>query len=70
MAGGFAGARRGEFVLVLAPGEPREGPALDADKVLAVLAEALPPSEAARLAAKITGVAKRDLYRKTLRAPK
>jgi 16S rRNA (cytidine1402-2'-O)-methyltransferase len=61
---------RGEFVLVLAPGEPREGPALDADKVLAVLAEALPPSEAARLAAKITGVAKRDLYRKTLRAPK
>ena len=61
---------RGEFALVLAPGEPREGPALDADKVLAVLAEALPPSEAARLAAKITGVAKRDLYRKTLRAPK
>lgn len=56
----------GEFVLVLAPGEARERAALDPDKVLAVLLEAMAPSEAARLAAKITGVPKNVLYRKTL----
>ncbi|HZM35481.1 MAG TPA: 16S rRNA (cytidine(1402)-2'-O)-methyltransferase [Burkholderiales bacterium] len=62
---------RGEFVLVLAPGERRrERVAPDPDKVLAILASALSPSEAARLAARITGEPKRELYRKALRLPK
>ena len=60
------GRGQGEFVLVVAPGQPREASAPDADRVLAVLASALSPSEAARLAAKITGVSRRELYRKAL----
>jgi 16S rRNA (cytidine1402-2'-O)-methyltransferase len=59
---------QGEFALVLEPGEARERPAIDPDKVLAILLEALAPSEAARLAAKITGVPKNALYRKTLKS--
>jgi 16S rRNA (cytidine1402-2'-O)-methyltransferase len=61
---------QGEFVLVLAPGAEQERRALDADKVLAVLLEALAPSEAARLAARITGAPKNVLYRKTVRRVK
>ena len=59
---------QGEFVLVLAPGEERKSREVDADVVLDVLREALSPSEAARLAAKITGVPKNQLYRKTLKS--
>jgi 16S rRNA (cytidine1402-2'-O)-methyltransferase len=59
--------RQGEFVIVLAPGAAREGAAAaDAEKVLAILAEALSPSEAAKLAARITGVPRQELYRKAL----
>ena len=61
---------QGEFVLVLAPGAEQERHALDADKVLEVLLEALAPSEAARLAARITGAPKKMLYRKTIRRVK
>ncbi|HSA71996.1 MAG TPA: 16S rRNA (cytidine(1402)-2'-O)-methyltransferase [Burkholderiales bacterium] len=61
---------QGEFVLVLAPGAEQERHALDADKVLEVLREALAPSEAARLAARITGAPKNLLYRKTIRRVK
>jgi 16S rRNA (cytidine1402-2'-O)-methyltransferase len=60
------GREQGEFVLVLAPGEARPAAAVDADHVLAVLLEALAPSEAAKLAARITGVPKSALYRKAL----
>jgi 16S rRNA (cytidine1402-2'-O)-methyltransferase len=56
----------GEFVLVLAAGEARGKEAVDADRVLEVLLETLPPSEAAKLAAKITGLPKNVLYRKAL----
>lgn len=59
---------QGEFVLVLEAGAEREQAALDADKVLELLRESLAPSEAARLAAKITGVPKNVLYRKTLKS--
>jgi 16S rRNA (cytidine1402-2'-O)-methyltransferase len=61
---------QGEFVLVLAPGEERPATAVDAERVLAVLLGALPPSEAAKLAARITGVPKSVLYRKALHRPK
>jgi 16S rRNA (cytidine1402-2'-O)-methyltransferase len=57
---------QGEFVLVLAPGEERSSHELYADLVLKVLLEALAPSEAARLAARITGLPKSELYRKAL----
>ena len=59
---------QGEFVLVLQPGaEPKKG-GVDADRVLAILLDAMAPSEAARLAAKITGAPKNLLYRKALKS--
>ena len=58
--------QQGEFVLVLAPGAERVEQAVDADRVLGVLLESLSPSEAAKLAAKITGLPKNALYRKAL----
>ena len=58
---------KGEFVLVLQPGAEGK-PALDDDKVLDILLEALAPSEAARLAARITGAPKNLLYRKALKS--
>lgn len=57
---------QGEFVLVLAPGEEKRAQGLDAERVLEVLLEALPPSEAAKLAARISGAPKNLLYRKAL----
>jgi len=57
---------KGEFALVVQPGAVEQPAALEPEKVLAVLLQALPPSEAARLAAKITGAPKNRLYRKTL----
>jgi 16S rRNA (cytidine1402-2'-O)-methyltransferase len=56
----------GEFVLVLAPGEERPASSIDAERVLDVLLEAFAPSEAAKLAARITGIPKSQLYRKAL----
>jgi 16S rRNA (cytidine1402-2'-O)-methyltransferase len=58
---------QGEFVVVLAPGSaPAPHAAPDADQVLALLLDALPPGDAARIAAKITGESKNALYRKAL----
>jgi len=70
--------QQGEFVLVLAPGEKRglspgsaqAAPAADPDRVLAMLLEALAPSEAAKLAARITGAPRNELYRKALERAK
>ena len=56
--------QQGEFVVVIAAGEAR--PAADAERVLAILLESLAPSEAAKIAARITGVPKGELYRKAL----
>ena len=64
------GREQGEFVLVLAPGEERSSSALDAGRVLEVLLEALAPTEAAKLAARITGLPKSELYRKSLKSGK
>jgi 16S rRNA (cytidine1402-2'-O)-methyltransferase len=57
---------QGEFVLVVAAGQPRTPQAAHADRILEALLEAMSPSEAARLAAKITGLPKRGLYQKAL----
>jgi 16S rRNA (cytidine1402-2'-O)-methyltransferase len=61
---------QGEFVLVLAAGEPRSVAQASAERTLDVLLEALPPSEAAKLAARITGLPKRELYRRALERAK
>jgi 16S rRNA (cytidine1402-2'-O)-methyltransferase len=60
---------QGEFVLVLAPGGERPA-SIDAERVLALLLEALPPSDAARLSARITGASRNELYRKALQRAK
>ncbi len=60
-----AGAHRqqGEFVLVLGPGAARAAPgSKEAGHILAVLLTALPPSDAARLAARISGAPRKELY--------
>jgi 16S rRNA (cytidine1402-2'-O)-methyltransferase len=62
--------RQGEFVIVLAPGEAHRAQAHDAERVLDALLEALAPSEAAKIAARITGLPKKVLYRKALQRAK
>lgn len=61
---------QGEFVLVLAPGEPKSSSEIDAERILQALLEVLTPSEAARVAARITGHPRRLLYQKALRRAK
>jgi len=60
------GRAQGEFVLVLAPCTEKPAQSADADRILGVLLEAMAPSEAAKLAARITGLPKASLYRKAL----
>jgi 16S rRNA (cytidine1402-2'-O)-methyltransferase len=62
--------QQGEFVLVLAAGPERREAGVDGERVLSVLLESLPPSEAARLAARITGLPKNALYRKAVERDK
>lgn len=57
---------QGEFVLVVAPGEPEPADAAEAERVLEALLEVLGPSDAARVAAKLTGLPRRRLYEKAL----
>jgi 16S rRNA (cytidine1402-2'-O)-methyltransferase len=61
---------QGEFVLVVAAGPSRSAAELDADRTLEALLEVMAPSEAARLAAKITGLPRRALYQKALERAK
>jgi 16S rRNA (cytidine1402-2'-O)-methyltransferase len=58
--------QQGEFVLVVAAGTPKPEATVDPDAVLEALLETLAPSEAAKLAARITGLPKNALYRKAL----
>ena len=60
---------QGEFVLVIAPGDgsvDRNPGSLDADHILATLLEKLGPSDAAKLAARLTGQARKALYARAL----
>ncbi len=52
----------GEFVLVLGPGEEKRPELAEGERVLRILSGHLPASEAAKLASKITGVPKKELY--------
>lgn len=61
---------QGEFVLVLAPGEERAPATAAAEHVLKVLLAELAPSDAAKLAARITGQPKSALYQKALKQTK
>jgi 16S rRNA (cytidine1402-2'-O)-methyltransferase len=58
--------QQGEFVLVLAPGAPPQPDEQAAQRVLDALLESLPASEAAKLAARITGVPRNALYKRAL----
>ena len=58
--------QQGEFVIVVAAGEAPRAMSVDAERVLAILLQSLAPSEAARLAARITGLPKAELYRRAL----
>jgi len=56
--------QQGEFVLVLGPGTAAsDGTAAEGERVLDILLETLPASEAARLASRISGAPKNALYR-------
>jgi 16S rRNA (cytidine1402-2'-O)-methyltransferase len=61
---------QGEFVLVLAPGAPRSSGEIDAERTLDALLEVMGPSEAAKVAAKITGLPRRLLYQRAMERAK
>src|SRR3954452_14016521 len=61
---------QGEFALVLAPGKLRPSTEIDAERTLQALLEVMAPSEAAKIAARITGLPRRLLYQKALQRAK
>jgi 16S rRNA (cytidine1402-2'-O)-methyltransferase len=58
--------RRGEFVLLVSGAPEKEALDEEAERILAILLEDLPLKQATRLAAKITGAGKNELYRLAL----
>jgi 16S rRNA (cytidine1402-2'-O)-methyltransferase len=62
--------QQGEFVLVLGPEEAKGPRAADAERVLGILLQKLPPGEAASVASKITGVPRKALYASALKRVK
>jgi 16S rRNA (cytidine1402-2'-O)-methyltransferase len=61
---------QGEFVLVVAAGEKKPTQTIAAERTLQALLEVMAPSEAAKLAAKITGLPRRALYERALQRNK
>ena len=59
---------RGELVIVVSgnPAAPSSAHALNADQLLRALAEELSPSQAAKIAAKLTGEKRSDLYARAM----
>lgn len=53
---------RGEFVVLVAPSPDRDTGLAEARRIRDILLEEMPPSRAAKLAARITGVDRRRLY--------
>lgn len=64
LAAADADMRRGELVVVVG-GAPAVEAEVD-DRTLSVLLDALPPAEAARVAARLTGAARKAIYRRAL----
>ena len=62
--GWLAGPHRqdGEFVLILGPQGEVRAELAEGERVMGILLQTMPASEAAKLAAKITGVARKELY--------
>ena len=62
--GWLAGPHRqdGEFVLVLGPGDEKSPALAEGERILCILLQRLPASEAAKLTSKITGLPKKELY--------
>jgi len=60
----------GEFVLVLGPGARKSADRAEAGHVMKILLEKLPAGEAAKLAARITGVPRNELYKAALKDSK
>ena len=58
--------QKGEFVIVVAGGDPVTSSAIDSDSLLHELAALLPKKEAARIVAKITGEKRNALYQRLL----
>jgi 16S rRNA (cytidine1402-2'-O)-methyltransferase len=52
----------GEFVLVLGPGEAKRPGLAEGERVLGILLQHMPASDAARLSSKITGAPRKELY--------
>lgn len=67
-----AGAHRqaGEFVLVLGPAAPKADDLAAAERVLDILLEKMSASDAAKLAARISGAPRNVLYRSALKRSK
>ena len=65
-----AGVAEAQVRRDMAPSEPQPASAVDAESVLDALLEVLGPSEAAKIAARITGLPRRELYRKALELAK
>lgn len=61
-----ANRQRGEFVLVIEPAAEAQAGSLEADRVLQALLPELGASRAAKVAAAITGLARKDLYARAL----
>jgi 16S rRNA (cytidine1402-2'-O)-methyltransferase len=62
--------QQGEFVLVLGPGAPKSPGLAEGERVMEILLGKMTPSDAARLAARITGAARKDLYAAAVRKTK
>ena len=58
---------KGEFVVVIAGARDTAAPNLDVDRLLRILAEKLPPKEAAGVVAEVSGEKKNALYKRLLR---
>ena len=59
--------RKGEIVLVIAGAEQKERGEMDLDNMLSVLIEELPVKQAAKIASRLSGVNKNDLYKAALK---
>ncbi len=58
--------QQGEFVLVLGPGEEKRAALAEGERIVKILLEKMPASDAAKLAARITGLPRNALYRVAL----